>query len=356
MRRYSTALPAILLVFAFGQARAGQAVGADEPDAPRDGDQTPQTDTELGPFSIGVTDISENARLKTLSGNVELGYLYEHTFDATFPRVLVLRPFLFNRASTTETSYYESLGVGAGIGLSLRKQYEQNNWFVRVSMLTPSDHYRAQLDLNRDQTAIFDLFAGYEIPLGVTDRGRELRERTTSPGLIQLRVPAWLLQAGHGIEADTLAQVHTLMVAAYLAEVSRLQGTPPAPRRQARADWPVIRLIARVTGRRLSAMQWRVLSDDTDVAADSGDERIERRRRIVADFVKRGLTEMMRGSYPLLIKPVEMSATRGVAAGRPAKTVAFISRPGTRVRPSDRPMDADTMIEHYIASLLSHID
>lgn len=345
MNRYLTALFPILLVFVLAPAQAQ----AQEPG---------QTDTALGPFSIGVTDISENARLKTLAGNVELGYLYEHTFDATFPRVLELRPFLFNRASTTETSYYESLGVGAGLGLSLRKQYEQNNWLVRLSMLTPTDEYRRQFDLDRDQTTVVDLFAGYEVPIGVTDRGRDLRARTTPPGLIQLRVPARMLRPGHGIEAGTLAQVHTLMVAAYLAEVSRLQGPTPAPRRQAHANWPVIRLIERVTGRRLSAMQWRALSGaaDSDSDSDSGEERIERRRRIVAQAVKRGLTEMMRGSYPLLIKPVEASAGGGVAAGRPATTVAFISRPGTRVQPSGRPMDADTMIEHYTASLLSQIE
>lgn len=314
-------------------------------------DQRIETDTALGRLTIGVSGISENEKLGATTGDVELGYLYSFEFDSEFPRVAELRPFLFNRAESTDTTYYESLGIGAGLRLSLRKKYEENNWFVRFSMLTPTDAYRERYDMGRNQSSIVEFFTGYEVPLSDLNHDHDMRERVTGPTLIELGVPAVMFDLPGEIDPAVLERVHTLMVAAYLAKVSQLHGVAPAKQAKADSDWRVLHLIEQVTDERLTQVQWLVLSSD---AVTGAEERVDRRRQIVAEFVRRGITQLMREPYPLICKPFQPQQG-GTFPARTAQHVGLISRPGMKLQPSQQPLDADTMIEHYIKHMTAQI-
>lgn len=328
---------------------AGQQLAGDDALDPRfQEDRRIESDTPLGRFSVGVSGITEDARSQSTRGDVEFGTFYDHEFDAVFPRVLELRPFVFNRIDSTETEAFASLGIGIGVGtrLSLRKKHEESNWFARVSVLTPSELYRERYGSDREDQSIAELFAGFEFTLNDATPGRAMRDRMSPPHLIQLRVPARMVDPAEPIDPDVLKRVHTLMVQAYLTQVRRLVvESEQADARFARR-WPVLHLVESASGQTLGDGQRIELN--LQAAANPGED-LARRQAIASDFLERGLTAMMRVDYPLLI--TIRSSGISESSDKPASaSIARMSFPGTNPRPRNEPLDADTMIRHYIES------
>lgn len=338
-----------LVLLAPGAGTLGQV--AERPESPGEldprfaPDRRLETDTALGRLSIGVSGLTEHERQQSTTGDVEFGTLYRVELDSEFPRVAELRPFVFNRIESTQASYYESLGIGFGLRASVREKHERNNWFVRVSSLTPSELYIERYSQNGERGSVLELFAGYEIPIGPAANDRDMRERVSRPTAVRLVVSPVLFDADADaeIEPGVLERVRVLMVGAYLARVYRLESEPDP--RLAFSGWPVLRMIERVSGEGVGEYDWRVLR--TDIIEDPA-ERTERRRAIVADALRRGLTAMMRGRYPLVFEPSE----------RATASVAKVSRPGVGFNGVDGrgPLNADAMIEDYIRYVLSRID
>lgn len=345
----------IILTVSLAQQARAQALAEDGGvDTRFQEDQRLEVDTALGQFTIGVSGINENEKLGATGGDVEFGYLYRFEFDSDFPRVAELRPFVFNRADSTDASAYESLGVGVGVRLSLRKKYEENNWFVRLSALTPTEAYRERYDLERDLESVYEVFAGYEVPFDDPFADREMRRRLTPPRLIRLGVSAKMFDLAKPITPEVVKHVHSLMIGAYLSKVWQLHGGAHVQRTLVDSDWPVLALIERVTGEALTPDQWRDLSSDW---VTEPEERTARRRAIVGDYLRQGLVKMMRESYPLMVDFVRAQAGSGVVQDQQtASRISQISRPGMNVQPNDQPLDADTMIEDYVAAYLAGIE
>ncbi|MGB0768859.1 MAG: hypothetical protein ACPGYV_14250 [Phycisphaeraceae bacterium] len=332
-------------------------------------DQRIEADTLLGRFTLGVSGINDNERRNATGGDVEFGYLYQFAFDEVFPRVVELRPFVFNRAESTDASYYESLGLGAGLRLNWREAYETKNWFVRVSVLTPTDAYRERFDLDRDQASVAEVFAGYEIPFRNDLAGRDMRARVMRVRAIELAVPGELFAGEASIDDAVLARVRGMIVGAYLLRVFERVGGRGAAWDPALSDWPAIQLIQGVTDRAFPLGRYRALHPD--VIPDPG-ELAARRRELVTGYLRQGLVEMMRGPYPLILKPMRLGGSAasldadaiGDADGRAdaplvsdAETfpVGLMARPGMRLTPGRAPLDADAMIEAYIRFATSSI-
>lgn len=315
-------------------------------------DQRLETDTALGRFTIGVSGLSENEKLAATTGDVELGYLYQYEFDSTFPRVIDLRPFLFNRAESSESSYYESLGVGAGVRLSWRKKYEEKNWFARLSTLTPTDAYRERYDLDRNLSTIVELFVGYEIPFVDAVEGRAMRKRVTPPSMIELAIPPELFDASASIDAGVIKRIHPMIIGAYLVAVERDQDRIAPRPSDADRNWPAVELIQRATQEDFPEARWAALHIDV---IEDAEVLAERRRELVADYLRQGLITMMRGPYPLLLKPTKPEAGEAIAPATKAYPVGQIAYPGMRVKPGSEPLDADRMIEDYVELMTSRI-
>lgn len=345
-------LTLVLLVFTLGSARAQLRSDEAGLDTRFQEDQRVETDTALGRFTIGVSGLTESEKLEATTGDVELGYLYQFEFDSTFPRVVELRPFLFNRAESTETSYYESLGIGAGLRLSWRKKYEENNWFVRFSVLTPTETYRERYNLDRDQSSIVELFAGYEIPFSDVYKAHAMRQRVTPPSMVELAVPPELFDSATPIDAKVIKRIHTLIIGAYLSRVHKLQDSSEPQLQNINRDWPAIHLIQRVTQEAFPESQWQALH--IDVIKDP-DVLAERRREMIARYLRDGLVQMMRGPYPLLLKPAPPEPGETINPAPHTWPVGQISYPGMRLKPSQQPLDADTIIEDYITLMTSQI-
>jgi len=324
-----------------GLRAVGQVVAPGELDPRFAPDKRLETDTALGRLSIGVSGVTEHERQQSTTGDVEFGTLYRVELDSEFPRVAELRPFVFNRIESTQASYYESLGIGFGLRASVREKYERNNWFVRVSALTPSELYIERYSQNGERGSVLELFGGYEVPIGPEAIDRDMRERVSRPTAVRLVVPPVLFDADAKIDPGVVERVHVLMVGAYLSRVYRLESEPGAP--QALSGWPVLRMIERVSGESVGEYDWLVLRTDT---IEDPVERAERRRAILDDALWRGLTEMMRGPYPLVFEPSERSTA----------SVAKVSRPGMAYSEAQGPLDADAMIGDYIRYVTSRIE
>jgi len=332
-----------------GSSRAQGPDDAPEPDPRLEEDQRILADTFLGPITVGVAHLSDNPYTRTTSGDVELGYLYRLQLHQAFPKIAEIRPFLFNRAESTDTAYYESLGIGAGVRLGVHDQYEENNWFVRLGILTPTEVYRERYDTDRDQSSIVEVVAGYEFPLKPGSVDRQITRRITPPKTVRLRVPARLFDMAQPIEPDTLQRIHTLVIQAYLTLVLQRiapggDATPPGPEPHFRA----IDRVRRATGTRLTPTQHHLLTDDR---ATQPDERAAIRRTIVEDYLREGLTGLMRERYPLLIE-----AAPGENDTNANTPTAKMSRPGVKLTPGTQPLDADAMIEHYIQAVTAAIE
>lgn len=335
-------LPAVI-----GVSAHAQLLNNEDPLDPRfQEDQRIESETPLGRLSVGVSGISEDARNQTTRGDVEFGSFYQHEFDAVFPRILELRPFVFNRIDSTDDAYYASLGVGIGTRVSLRKKHEKKNWFARLSVLTPTELYRERYGSDRDDQSIAELFAGFEFTLNDGFLGHEMRRRLSPPKTIYLRVPARMMDRSQPIPPDVLAAVHAMMIEAYLSQVYRQRGAPSAAAPLRGERWPVIEFIEEASGEELTPAQRFGLAK---VLALEPEEDLARRRRIASDFLERGLMSMMRGEYPFLIEiaaPISDPSTDP----NPSISITRMSLPGMNVTPRNEPLDADTMIRHYIAS------
>lgn len=328
-----------LLAAAFGAPAQVADPGALDPRfAP---DQRIEADTALGRLSIGVSGVTENERQQSTTGDVEFGTLYRVEIDSEFPRVAELRPFVFNRIESTEASYYESLGIGFGLRASVREKHERNNWFVRVSTLTPSELYIERYSQNGQRAAVLELFAGWELPIGPMTNTRDMRTRIARPTVVTLTLPPALFDTEAQLEPGVLERVHVLMAGAYLSRVYQLEADSNGPATV--SGWPVLRMIERVSGEGLSDYEWRVLQ--TGLVEDPT-ERAARRRLVVEDALRRGLTAMMRGPYPLVFEPSDARGTR----------VAKASRPGMGWTDARDPLNVDAMIDHYIRFVTSRIE
>ncbi len=323
------------------------------PDPRLQPDKRIETETALGQFSVGVAGLTEHAKLRSTTGDIEFGTLYRVELDADFPRVLELRPFVFNRIESTETTYYESLGVGVGLRASLREKYEQNNWFIRLSILTPTDVYIERYSQTRTADSVVELFAGFEIPLNGEASDRDLRQRVTGPRVIQLGVSPVLFAGAETINPQVLGKVHALMIGAYLERVKLVVYGQETRRTPIASDWPVIRLIEAVTDEQLTEAQWLELQ--TQVIAEPA-QRAARRQAIVADILRRGLTAMMRKPYPLIFEPVDLRADALGQEGVSDLCVARVSRPGMGPINANDPLDSDAMIENYIAYAIERVE
>lgn len=315
-------------------------------------DQRIETDTPLGRLSVGVSGIREDVRNQATRGDVEVGTFYHHEFDAVFPRVLELRPFVFNRVDSTEEETFASLGIGVGTRVSLRKKHEENNWFTRISLLTPTELYRERYGSDREDQSILELFAGFEFTLNDVFRGPVMRERLSPPDQINLRVPARLFDTSQEIDPTTLKQIHALIIEAYLSAVLRQVGQGPMPDIELEPYWRIIHQIEHTTGQRLNLAQRHLLLDDR---ATEPEDRAAVRREIVSGFIRRGLTQIMREPYPLLI--VATSPQPADPQAHPQQSVgqAMMSLPGVKLKPGNHPLDADAMIEDYIQMVTAAI-
>jgi hypothetical protein len=314
------------------------------PDPRFDDGQSIVAETFLGPITVGVANLSDDQATRTTSADVELGYIYQLTLNQAFPKVAEIKPFLFNRAESTEATYYESLGIGAGVRLSIAEQYEASNWFLKLGILTPNETYRERYNTDRELSSIVEVIVGYEFPLNQGSTDREMNRRITPPDTIRLRVPATLFDPAQVIEPDTLQRIHTLVIQAYLSIT--LQRVDPAGNTEPTRPEPHFRAIHRVqraTGTKLTPTQQHLL---TDKRATDPNERAAIRREIVATYLRQGLNDLMREKYPLLIEARSADA---------ALSIAKMSRPGVRLTPSDQPLDADAMIEHYIQTVTASI-
>lgn len=304
-----------------------------------------EIESPLGPITVGLSGVTEHARLQSTTGDVEFGTIYQIEMSGVFPRLVELRPFVFNRVESTTESYYESLGLGVGMQASIRKKHEQNNWFVRLSMLTPTDLYRDRYNQDRDQDSIFEAIAGYEVPLNPGDHDHNMRERLTGRTTVVMKLPALLFDPEQAISPDLLRQMHTLIITAYLSRVALIEGQPGP---LSGVDWSVLQLLERVTGEPLGRAQWLALQ--TDMVADP-DERVARRRKIIADALRTRLIAAMRGPYPLLFEPLAAPPARAGSA----ITVAHATRPGMSLGGERDPLHVDAMIDHYIAAVLAGV-
>lgn len=308
-------------------------------------DQRIETDTPLGRFSVGVSGLTEHERLGSTTGDLEFGTLYRLELDSTFPRIAELRPFVFNRVESTETTYYDSLGVGVGMRASLREKYEQNNWFVRLSVLTPTAEYIERYSQTRSPESVVELFAGFEIPFDATKKDRDMRQRIGRRHVIRIGVTPKLFSSDEPISPSVLRKGHAMMLAGYLARVSRFEYGEFQQRAPIAADWPVLRLIEHATDQRLTDAQWLELRTDMITQPI---EREARRQAIVADFLRRGLTAMMRGNYPLVFEPLNLDTDAEPDGRAWPVSVARVSRPGMRQPDEQDPLNIDAMIENYI--------
>ena len=309
-----------------------------------------EADSVLGRFSLGLSGWKDNERLQATTGDVEFSTLYQVQTPGTFPRVAELRPYFFNRIETSDTGFYESLGIGVGLQAGLRRKYGDNSWFIRGAMLTPTDYYIERYNLDREQSSVLELFAGYEVPLQDRSPGREMRKRVSRPSVIVLGVSPMMFEPGQAINAVLLERTHALMIGAYLSRVWQAEDAGQAGRDE--TDWPVLRLMERVTGETLSEAQWLVLT--TDMFADP--QRLAtRRREVLAEALRRGLAGMMRGRYPLVFEPIARPQGEAVDPFAGPMPVARAALPGLDRADAEDPLNIDAMIEHYIAYVLARL-
>lgn len=309
-----------------------------------------ETDSALGTISIGVSGLSESERRRATTGDLEFGYLQLYELDEMFPRVIEIRPFALNRFETSEDSTYESLGLGVGIRFALRQKYAKNYWFARGSLLTPSQYYNTVYNPGREQSSIIEFFVGIEVPFDDTRTDRDIANRTLRPTPITIRVDPRLIGPGSAEDLDPtdLADVRAAIIAGYLDAVlsDYLTGRFAADI-ALRNPWDVLRLFERLTSIQISELDEAVMFEGR-IDGESG--RIHR-RVMVRRTLRQGLTELMRGPYPLLLSP--NSSRRNLDAAEPnlepRQLATILSRPGmTQGNGTAGALDCDAMIDAYI--------
>lgn len=302
-----------------------------------------EADTAVGRFSVGLYGVTEHARQQTTTGDVELGKPYTVEFEGVMPRLFEFKPFVFNRAETSEAAYYQSLGLGVGLQGGVRKKYADSTWFMRLSMLTPTDGYYERYGLSRELDSVYELFAGLAFDLGETEDGRDMRRRVARMVPIVMYAPPVMFEPGVDLSAELLGLVQAQIVEAYLARVAMIE-----MREGWRAESGVLAglaLIEAVTGEGLTPMQ-RIGLDDPGLDTESA--RLSRRREVVGEALRAGLVRMMRGPYPLVFQAGRLQGG-GPLGLRPEDALRFRgSRPGMRVTAGTDPLNADAMILQYI--------
>lgn len=309
-----------------------------------------ETDSALGTISIGVSGLSESERRQATTGDLEFGYLQLYELDEMFPRVIEIRPFALNRFETNEDSTYESLGLGVGVRFALRQKYAKNYWFARGSVLTPSQYYNTVYNPGREQSSIVEFFVGIEVPFNDARTDRDIANRTLRPTPITIRVDPRLFGPGSADDVDPagLADVRTAIVAGYLDAVlsDYLTGRFVADI-TLRNPWDVLRLVERLTSILISELDEAIMFEGR---IDGASGRAHR-RATVRRTLRRGLIELMRGPYPLLLSPKSAPRTiDGVEPDLQARHLATIlSRPGmTQGNGTAGALDCDAMIDAYI--------
>lgn len=302
-----------------------------------------EADTGLGRYSVGVSGLTDNERLNTTVGDVEFGRSYAVELDDVFPKIAELRPFVFNRVETSTVSYYESLGLGVGVQAGLREKRQDSSIFVRLSMLTPSEYYSERYNLDREFTSIYGVFAGYEAPLNSVIARYGMRQRLLPPPrIIVMKVPSVLFDKDGLADTKWVGRVHLQIMRSYLDRVRAMnQNNTVSPVTDSLA---LLRLLERVTGDRLSDLDWTLLT--TDLIIDEK-ERAGRRRAILVDALQSRLTAMMRGPHPLVFVPARSTLRPDLSM-----TAARVSRPGVGNSSKADPLNADLIIANYIAFII----
>lgn len=335
----------LICPFLLARPAAGQDLDNSELDSRFQEDQRIVAGTALGNISVGVFGIREDAKRDATRGDLEVGTFYQHEFDTVFPRIVELRPFIFNRIDSTYDSTYTSRGLGVGTRVSMRKKNQENNWFVRLSVLTTTEEYREIYGGDRDNQSIVELFAGFEFVLADATPRQVIRNRLTTPDMIELSVPDRLIN-DNAIPPDLVREVHTLIIAAYLARVRGRIDEPLPMHDPHTRRYPTLTLVEHATGKQMTLDQ-RIGLVPQRLAIPEQD--LARRREIVHTFLQRGLATMMRNDYPLLILIASPNVDTPSNATAPTHA-ARMSRPGMNLRPRNTPLDADTMIRDFIAS------
>lgn len=314
-------------------------------------DRRVESDTPLGRFSLGVSGVSEDSRTRVTRGDVEIGRFFEYRYDTVFPKVLQVRPIVFNRIDSASTEYYRSLGLGAGVRLSVRDLYEQSNWFARVAVMSPTQLYDETAGLKQDEREVVEAIAGYEFLLDDDLQSRTMRERIRPMRVIEVAVPAEWLSGSSGLERGLMAWVHTRIIQRYLAAVSRLvsdSGRAAAWPRSFEADSRLV-FIQRMGELPVSDRRWRWLRYEDAGHLGKGSPA---GRSFANDLVRRGLTRMMRDAFPLVLVPMRDTYARGESLEQDGGSVvvARACRPGMNSEKQGDFFDADTMIGDYVKS------
>jgi len=355
-------IPAVRVAFALAAALCGQPGLAQELAEPADvpfggaGSRRGsflETDSQLGTFTLGVSSLADSERRQATTGDLEFGYVRLYELDEMFPRVLELVPFALNRFESNETATYESLGFGAGLRFAVRPKYEKNYWFARASIITPTEYYNQYYSSDRENESIAELFLGIEVPFNDPRTSRDLILRTLAPTPIILRV-GYELFVADGDDAAAygpaeLAELRAELLAGYLEQVlSDFLTEDAGAGVKFRTPWDVLRMLDRLTEVQITEADERVLF----AGRIDGEDGQAHRRNLIRRHLRQGLTELMRGPYPLMLTPTTHDAPDPGPPGTqgPAGTVTTrLSVPGmTLGRITAEPLNCDAMIDAYI--------
>lgn len=309
-----------------------------------------ETDSRLGTFTVGVSGLAESERRQATVGDLEFGYVRLYELDEMFPRVLELVPFALNRFESNETATYESLGFGGGVRFAIRPKYQKNYWFARASIITPTDYYNQYYSSDRENESIAELFLGIEVPFNDPRTNRDLVLRTLAPTPIVLRVGHELFIAdgddAAAYDPAELAELRAELLAGYLEQVlSDFLTEDAAAGVKFRTPWDVLRLLDRLTPVQISEADERVLF----AGRIDGEDGQVYRRNLIRRHLRQGLTELMRGPYPLMLTPTPHDAPAPGAPGPSGTVTTRLSVPGmTLSRATAEPLNCDAMIDAYI--------
>lgn len=318
-----------------------------------------ETDSQLGTFKLGVSGLAESERMQATTGDLELGYVRLYELDQMFPRVLELVPFALNRFESTDESTYQSLGFGGGLRFAVRPKYEKNNWFARASVITPTDYYNQYYSSDRKNESIAELFLGIEVPFNDPRTNRDIVRRTLGPLPITVYVSPELFAADRDAAAAydpaELADLRADLIAGYLEQVlSDYLTEDVAAGVRFRSQWNVIRLLDRLTEIEVTEVDAQVMF----LGRIDGKDGRAYRRDLIRRKLKQGLTEVMRGPYPLMLAPTPDEQPDPGPGSNPGSNpdvsttttvTTRLSVPGMTLGTGPAaPLNCDAMIDAYI--------
>lgn len=279
--------------------------------------------TDAGDYTIGTRGTQKHEREGSHTGDLEVGRIFTFRTDPIVPHVIEVEPFLVNRFGSYEESLYETLGVGVGTQVALRKADEDDRWFARFAAIEPTDFYRERYTAGEGRT-IFELTFGRSYFLSPPPRTTMLENRLARFHLRATIPPAAVTDVGWA-QAHGYALIHEYLQSHYLQMRShnRLRYGPMSD----------IRFIVRRSGVTLSDTEAELLTFDQHpgVLDDTWQDVFE-------GMLRRALTLMLREQCRVVFH---------VAGSQSLQ--AFAAAPDGRMS-GDGPLDVDALIDAYVTT------